>query len=493
MFSAHAQGTITDFLSRKYGGYPYFQTENGDNYYVWFAQPEWWGMIDKGCVVLPKNGEPSREITVNHPLYWLISCYEDDQNLIALYRNETKTTYEICLNILPKDAQKFVWAPQTVLSIPRTDQITFRAIGATSRDKRKAGVAIFQMQYSTSNLQKVYMVSFGENGKNWEIPLDMDFEGTNLQLLDVVVDDNANLYTALLTYIKKEGKNEDIYENETIHLYQCGEYGELNTIEKEVEFGHVSDGMLLLTHNGQLVLGGYYAPKPKGKETGCFFATASVTDFTDISLSLQDFPESYFHYKHSKTGQKAEVFHAYPIDFQEFSDGNIILLGDMQAHWSDISTYTIGGPILLHFADPKGEINGFKTVTKSQSIVGQSNSPTGLRHRMFSYYSFMENDVIRLIFPTNIANFKGETNKNILVMERVFGSGLDYDEVCAAQCIVNSRQEITAPELLMEYKPLNSYIIAPLFIENDGIIIYRSSKKVTTNMISKLAHPMSNK
>lgn len=484
-----AQGTMTDFLPRKYGGDPCFQTENDDNYFVWFAQPGWYGLIDKGFIVLPKNGGQSREIFANHPLYWFVTCYEDDQNLVAIYRNDTKTTFEICLNIIPKDAQKYVWAPKTVWSIPKNEQLDFRVVSAVSPDKRKAGLAIFQMQFKTSNLQKVYMVSFDENGMNNDLTLDIDFEGADLQLIDFVVDDEANLYTALLSYNKKEEKNGDIYENETLHLYQCGEYGVQNSVEEEVDFGHVTGGKLLHTRNGKLVLGGYYATKPKGQETGCFFATTSVADFNDISFSRQDFPNTYFDYKHSKTGQMAEEFHVYPIDFQEFSDGNIVLLGDMQAHWSDIAYYTIGGPILLHFADMKGEINGFKTITKNQSVVGQSKSPTGMRESIFSYYALMDHDVIHLIFPVNIANFKGEPDKNLLVMGRVFGSGLDYDEACAAHCTVNSRQEVSAPELLMEYKTMNSYMIMPLFIENDGFIMYRSGKR--TNMISKLAYPLS--
>ena len=335
-------------------------------------------------------------------------------------------------------------------TVPIDKRITFESVGVTSPDKRRAGVVIFQMQFNTSNLQSAHMLSFDENGLKWEHPIDFDFE------------------------------------NETLHFYQCGQYGEQNTVEDLVEFGHISSGKLLVTKDNRLALGGYYATAPDEKETGCYIATTQ-SSLSRIHLNLQEFPASYYAYQHSATKQSAKDFNAYTIDFLEFSDSSLVLLGEMQTLHRGIELQTTGGPILVHFADKTGEFNDFKTINKNQCIVGRSSSPTGLRSRMFSYYAMMYQDKIHLFFHDNCENYNGETDKHTFISERVFGVGLNYDDVCAAHCTINSKHDISRPEMLMNYQEHKCYMLEPLFITPDGLILCRSDK--VSNRISKLTHP----
>lgn len=284
-------------------------------------------------------------------------------------------------------------------TVPIDKRITFESVGVTSPDKRKAGVVIFQMQFNTSNLQSAHMLSFDENGLKWEHPIDFDFENKTLKLLDIAIDDNADIYTALISFNQKEEGDKEIYENETLHFYQCGQYGEQNTVEEPVEFGHISSGKLLVTKSNRIALGGYYATAPGKKETGCYIAT-SHPSLSRILLNLQEFPASYYSYRHSATKQSAEDFNAYTIDFLEFSDSSLVLLGEMQTLYRGIELQTVGGPILVHFADKTGEFNGFRTINKNQCIVGRSSSPTGLRSRMFSYCAMMYQDKVHLFSMT---------------------------------------------------------------------------------------------
>ena len=491
--TAFAQEQLSDLIVRKYIGSPSFRTEDEENQYVWFTRTWLSGeYYDVSLAVIPKSGGAGREILVKRPsksknqFFNLLACYEDDQNLISVYSYYTESTYNICWNTLPKNTEKFVWNPQTVLSVPFDKRITFNAVGVTSPDKRKAGVAIFQMQFNTSNLQSAHMLSFDENGLKWEHPIDFDFENKTLKLLDIAIDDNADIYTALISFNQKEEGDKEIYENETLHFYQCGQYGEQNTVEEPVEFGHISSGKLLATNNNRLALGGYYATAPDEKETGCYIATTQ-SSLSRIHLNLQEFPASYYAYQHSATKQSAKDFNAYTIDFLEFSDSSLVLLGEMQTLHRGFELQTAGGPILVHFADKTGEFNDFKTINKNQCIVGRSSSPTGLRSRMFSYYAMMYQDKIHLFFHDNCENYNGETDKHTFISERVFGVGLNYDNVCAAHCTIDSKHEISRPEMLMNYQEHKCYMIEPLFITPDGLILCRSDK--VSNRISKLEHP----
>lgn len=491
--TAFAQEQISDLVVRKYIANPSFRTEDEENLYVWFTRTWLSGeYYDVSLAVIPKSGGAGREILVKRPsksknqFFNLLACYEDDQNLISVYSYYTESTYNICWNTLPKNTEKFLWNPQTVLSVPFDKQITFNAVGVTSPDKRKAGVAIFQMQFNTTNLQGAHMLSFDENGLQWDHPIDFDFENRTLQILDMIIGNDADLYAALISFNKKEEGKEEVYENETLHLYQFGQYGEQNVVEEAVDFGHISNGKLLLTSSNRLSLGGYYAPNSTAKETGCFIASTVFPNPKQIDLSRQEFPTSYYTYKHSATKQPAEEFNAHTIGFFEFSDNSLVLLGEMQAQHKSVELQTAGGPILVHFANKACELGDFKTINKNQCIVGRSASPTGLRTRMFSYYAMMYQDNIHIFFHDNIQNYNGETNKHTFIAERVFGVGLNYDEVCAAHCTINSRQEISAPEMLMDYQQHKSYMIAPLFITPDAIVLCRSDK--VSNRISRLKH-----
>lgn len=441
--------------------------------------------------ILPKSGGAGREILVKRPgqaknqFFCLLACYEDKQSVISIYDYYTDDTYNICYNALPKDAEKYVWNPTTVFSVPIDKRITFESVGVTSPDKRRAGVVIFQMQFNTSNLQSAHMLSFDENGLKWEHPIDFDFKNKTLKLLDIAIDDNADIYTALISFNQKEEGDKEIYENETLHFYQCGQYGEQNTVEEPVEFGHISGGKLLVTKSNRIALGGYYATTPGKKETGCYIAT-SHPSLSRILLNLQEFPASYYSYRHSATKQSAEDFNAYTIDFLEFSDSSLVLLGEMQTLYRGIELQTVGGPILVHFADKTGEFNGFRTINKNQCIVGRSSSPTGLRSRMFSYCAMMYQDKVHLFFHDNCQNYNGETDKHTFITGRVFGDGLNYDDVCAAHCTINSKHDISRPEMLMNYQEYKCYMIEPLFITPDGLILCRSDK--VSNRIAKLKH-----
>lgn len=489
--TAFAQEQLSDLIVRKYIGFPSFRTEDEVNKYIWFTRSFYGEFYDVGLSILPKSGGAGREILVKRPgqaknqFFCLLACYEDNQSVISIYDYYTDDTYNICYNALPKDAEKYVWNPTTVFSVPIDKRITFESVGVTSPDKRRAGVVIFQMQFNTSNLQSAHMLSFDENGLKWEHPIDFDFENKTLKLLDIAIDDNADIYTALISFNQKEEGDKEIYENETLHFYQCGQYGEQNTVEEPVEFGHISGGKLLVTKSNRIALGGYYATTPGKKETGCYIAT-SHPSLSRILLNLQEFPASYYSYRHSATKQSAEDFNAYTIDFLEFSDSSLVLLGEMQTLYRGIELQTVGGPILVHFADKTGEFNGFRTINKNQCIVGRSSSPTGLRSRMFSYCAMMYQDKVHLFFHDNCQNYNGETDKHTFITGRVFGVGLNYDDVCAAHCTINSKHDISRPEMLMNYQEYKCYMIEPLFITPDGLILCRSDK--VSNRIAKLKH-----
>lgn len=249
----------------------------------------------------------------------------------------------------------------------------------------------------------------------------------------------------------------------------------------------MQNASLLFTKDGNVVVSGYYSSDPEKKESGCYVFKFDAKKFSTTNISHQDFPDAYYAYNHVGAKVEGKDFHAYPMGFYEFSDGTLALLGDMQSVQRATIEFTIGGNVLVHFMNPNGDITNFKMIKKTQTSTFTSGSPKGLRDRMFSYFPIMHNDVIHIIFADNIDNYKGKSGLNCFV-DAGFTTAVRYNGVCAAHCTINRNQEISIPELLMDYTAHKSYILCPLFTEDDGFILCRTGKK--SNLISKLACPM---
>ncbi len=485
--AANAQNKLETVFDNIIGGIPFHSYfTGGDNQrYVLFSSR----FTEKDALLtIPNNGEKGTQTSFQHPMeYELLLAYETDNDINCIYKCyhfDTKT-YGIYLNIVPKNSEKSEWNPENIVTFPLEKNDDIRCFSARSPDNRKAVVTLFMTNYKSNSLKGSLVLAFDENGLRWNSPLDLEFENNTLQIFGIAINNDIKVYTSILSYTKEEDKSKE-RKNEILHLYESSEYGEINSAECQVEFGSLSNGRMLVTRKGDVMVAGYYSPKPEKNETGCYIIRYDLASMSCSNISHADFHDSYYTYVHPTTGKKAKDFYVYPMEFFEFQNGTVALLGDMQAAGNMNTAVSIAGNILVHFADSQGEISEMKTIGKSQTSVEKSNHPKQLCNRLFSYYALMHNNKIHILFPDNIRNYQGESGLASFTDTHFFTSDLNYKGLCAAHCTIDPSGNITSPELLMDYTALKTYMFVPFYIENDGAVFLHSGKK--SRQISKYKH-----
>ncbi|MBQ6071511.1 MAG: hypothetical protein IKQ75_05040 [Bacteroidales bacterium] len=482
--SLFAQEPLDELLDGGLSGVPLHShfASIDNNHYVIFSSAY---LNQDVLVTLPENDGKGSQVQQQHPTdYVLLVAYEDANNIHGIYKhyNYKTQTYGLYLNSYQKAAASAEWKPENLISVPLDKSEDIRVRSAVSPDRSKAAVALFLTNFKANSLKGSLVLAFDENGMRWKNPLDLEFENNTIQILDFAVSNNMKAYTSILSFDKdKDGKQR---ENEVLHLYESGEYGELNNAECAIEFGSLSCGRLLMTRKGGVMMGGYYAPEPEKKETGCYMVHYGMSPLECANISHEDFPETYYAYVHTSAGKKAKDFSVYPMAFYEFADGNVALLGDMYTTYNLTMTFSAGGNIVIHMADSRGDITQFKTVGKMQTSVMVS-PPASLNKYLFSYHALMHNDKIHIFFSDNIKNYQGGSGQNSFVDVSMMGKML-YKGHCAAHCTLDHNGEVSKPELLMDYADYGGYMIAPLYVEDDGFVFLKTGKKA--RQIAKLKH-----
>ena len=485
--SLMAQKPVETVFDNVVGGVPvhsYFDGMDNQHYILFSSR-----YTDKEALVsIPGNNGKGQQLVLQHPAdYELLVAYEDATQIRCIYKcykYDTKT-YGIYLNVFPKDAESVEWNPEAVFLFPLEKTEDIRCWSARSPDQSKAAVALFLTNTRSNSLKGSIVMTFDENGLLWKNPLDLEFENNTLEIFNFAVSNEAKVYTAILSF-NKENEKDKSRKNETLHLFESSEYGEINSTDFQVEFGSLSCGRLLITHQGNVMIGGYYAPKYGEKETGCYIVRYDMNPLTSANISHEDFPSTYYNYVHTPSGKKAQDFSVYPSYFFEFSDGTVALLGEMYTTFSITMVFSAGGSILVHFADKNGDISQFKTIEKVQTSVETSHSPGSLRGRLFSYSALMHNDRIHLFFADNVENYHGKSGQNSFADTKFFTSELKFDGLCAAHSSIDRVGNISKPDLLIDYSALKSYMFALFYMQEDGVVFLHSGKK--SRQISKYKH-----
>ena len=169
------------------------------------------------------------------------------------------------------------------------------------------------------------------------------------------------------------------------------------------------------------------------------------------------------------------------MDFYEFSDGTLALLGEPHNETSIMSyTYTLAGNIIVNFVNKQGDLSDASMIQKSQAIMSASKSLNLLRISMFSFNTYMKDDLIHVFFIDDIANYMGKRGEACVVGS--YSSG----KYCMAYCTIDPRQNISSPIMLIDYKKQKTRVYVPLFVDHDGVWIYNSEKMFA--IVSKFLH-----
>ena len=442
-------------------------------------------------VEVAKDGSKSNVLSIERNMdYKYLTAYEDNENIYMLYRRSNSYTREftLYLNTVPKEADIDKWKPKELLTLKRDFSDGFQMATAVAPDKTKAVLLLLQVKTAgmfdkdkSDKLKGSAVMVFEGDKIKMSKPLEFDVENNTLQFLDLYIDDNGEILLALASFNtqkedegKKGSPKVTLNPNETVHIYKITE-DEVFSSSSAAEFGHVSNGKLLVTQSGQTILGGYYSPENHKPEEGSYLLTIDAS-FANTNISNEKFPEEYFTYKHPKVTKNIRDFRAVPVELLAFDNGTITLLGEMRAYQSNLVTlFKLAGPTLVSMADNTGNLTNFQMVTKHQ-ITSLSDSPSLL----FSYHAIMKDNLVHFIYTDNLTNLTTGTNEPLEIKD------YSYKGKCAAHRTLDSEGHLSDPEMLMDYTAYKSVLFIPLTVESDGLWIYHSEKN--NAMISWLPH-----
>lgn len=425
-----------------------------------------------------KNGTEGRKITVERSMdYNLLAFYEGENNIYCLYSNYeySAKSYSLYLNTIPKDATIGVWNPEKIISfhLERREDVLVGA--AVSSDQTKAAVIILQVNKAgffqadkSDKLKGSAVLTFDESGLLWSNSLEMDLANSTLNILDLAVSNSANVYLAITSYNPSKSSNIP-RENEMLHLFEVGAE-ETRAAEVQPDFGYLLNGKLLVCASGDISIGGYYQKDIKQKSTGAYMATFDGKQM-EGTLNYQPFPQDYYDYKHPKFSKKGEDFEAVPVDFKEFRDGTKVLLGEprTEVHVPNFS-YTLFGNILVSFADKSGQFDDFQMIRKDQVIMNYDKSTKFYQSSLVCFNTLVHNEKLYLFYNDNIANHTGKPGQALVV------SNTRYDKKCGLYTTIESDHRISDPTMYVDYKNYKCVFYRPLFIDEDGLLVYNTTK-----------------
>ena len=425
-----------------------------------------------------KNGTEGRMIAVERPMsYNLLAFYEGESNIYCLYSNyeSSAKSYVLYLNTVPKDAKTGVWKPKKVISFTLERREDILVGSAVSPDQTKAAVAIFQINKAglfqsdkSDKLKGSAVLTFSEEDVLWSNPLELDFANTTLNIFDLAVNNSADVYVAISSYNNPPKSSNVPKENETLHLFEVSA-DESRTAEVQPDFGYLLNGKLLLCASGDISIGGYYQKDSKQKSTGAYMATFSGAQLDGV-INNQPFPQEYYSYKHPKFSREGKDFEAVPVDFKEFSNGSKVLLGEPRTEFSVPNyTFTLFGNILVSFADNNGNLNDFQMIRKDQAILNYNKSTKFYQSVLLCFNTIMFNDNLYIFYNDNLANHTGKSGQAFVV------NNTNYKKKCGLYCTIGSDLNISEPTMLMNYQNYKSVVYVPLFIDEDGLLVYNSS------------------
>ncbi len=495
--TCHAQDPLTLIVDKNgVAGYDYNTTlvGMGDEHYVCTDYTMINGMTRVAQDIITcvsKSGTSGRKIVVERSMdYNLIAFYEGEDRINCLYTfyDYPAKSYALFLNSVPKEATKGEWKPEKIISFKLERREDILVGHSVSPDQTKAAVVIFQVNKAglfqadkSDKLKGSAVLAFGDEGLLWANPLEMELANTTLNILDIAVNNNANVYVAISSF-NKPNPSKSQKENEMLHLIEVGAE-ETRSAEIQPDFGYLNNGKLFLCASGDVAVGGYYQATADQKASGAYLATFDGKQMDNGRFSVQPFPQDYYDYKHPKFSKKGEDFEAVPVEIKEFGNGTKVLLGEPRTSVSVPNyTFTLFGNILVSFADKDGNLNNFQMIRKDQLITNHSNKSTKFyQSDLLCFNTILHNDRLYIFYNDNLANHTGKTGQALSI------TTTNYKKKCAMYCTIGSDGRISEPSMLMNYEKYKSVIYRPLVIDEDGLLIYNSNK-VLYGAVSKLGH-----
>lgn len=461
-----------------------------DQYYVYnedFYDKAGKGMVADAIFCIDKNGATMNEIKVTHPEdYEFVKFYEDQDDIFAIYKTykwKTKT-FGLYMNTIGKDQSAPAWDPEELVKVQTERNEDLYAFSSVSPDNTKLVVSLI-LAGRKGNMKGSSVMTFGADGaKLWDNTLSLEFNNPNFKILNMIISNDAEVFVTLASYGDVSRKTR---EDETFHLYKITS-DNVVFVDEKIPFGFISNAESYINKKGEVVAAGYYCTDLTEYEGGTYAVVFDNKTEQLKDISHQDFAPEYAIQEKAALGvPKNTKFTVNPDHIYEFNDGSYALIGEQQQviirtttspNGMTTSTYTYYAKnILVSFLDEDGKIDDFKMIKKLQ-IVGPGRPLTFKRRQAagYSFTSFMLNNNIHLFFQDHIDNYSGRAD----VPCRASSSS----NHCTVHTTIQEDKSLTS-KVVIDPNKSDIRMIAPLFLEDNGMLLINANKKVM--QLSKLS------
>lgn len=446
-----------------------------------FAPPSRDQESDALFTINVEQSEVSR-VALNRPKnIEFLNAIESETEVVGFYFEENKKegVMTLYMNKISKNDEAPVWDPFLLNTFPCERRDNVYSYLAVSPDKSKA-VLCYVSSVKKGDFKGSMVMTFDNTGERiWDTDLELDFSNRTFNILDMVITNDAMVYVSMVSY---KVPNKNARTDEKLHVYEINSDG-INTRTEDISFGHISNGRMLLSRNGDLCLGGYYCTNLKENENGTYMMRYDTKYSSIKGVANQNFPAKYKEKIVSKlfsstvTNQSCYVT---ADKLVEFDNGNVALVGEQRnitkvVDSKGMVTYNyFAKHIMFTMSDENGEIVEFKMFDKDQ-IIAAGNMSFSFESLGLSYYPFFKNNKLYMLFADNIDNFAGDSGKFIKMYMQ--------NKHCTAMLVVDENGTESKMKLINS-KQAKGRMFTPLSIEDDGFIIIFVDKKSAN--ISKL-------
>lgn len=403
-----------------------------------------------------------------------LNAIESESEVIGFYFEENKKEGVMILymNKISKNDEAPVWDPILLNTFPSEKKDNNFAYLAVSPDKSKA-VLCYMSAAKKGDFKGSMVMTFDNTGERiWDTDLELDFSNRTFQILDILIDNEANAYVGMVSY-KVPGKN--TRTDEKLHMYEINS-NNINTRTEDISFGHITNGRMLLSRNGDVCLGGYYCTNPKENENGTYMVRFDTRYSSFKSVAHQNFPSNYKEKVVSKLFSSTVTNQSCYVKADklvEFDNNNVALIGEQRNITKVVDnkgmvTYNyFAKHIMFTLADENGDIQEFKMFDKDQATAS-GNMVFSFEALGLSYYPFFKDNKLYMLFADNVDNFSGESGNTIKMYMN--------NKHCTAMLVVDETGKESKQQVINS-KVAKGRMFAPLSIEDDGFVIIFLDKK----------------
>jgi len=464
-----------------------FTVEGANSNYVYFTSLQDNSIKNyntDGVFTMDKEGSSCEKTLVNLPdNYNFLKGFEANGELMAFYTSYDKKTkqFGLCVNRMNLDGGTASWAPEEFLSYQCEKRDGTYLETAISPDRRFFSILLLATDKKNSFKGTFLFVFDNQGSMLWQQEVPVELNERTFGVLDMAITNNGTVYVAVDAYFAPNNKTRT---DEIVNIYEITD-NNVNVTSQRVDFGFISNGKILLAKNGDVVLGGYYRTDLKENETGSYICRYNPTTSGFESMDNKEF-EGY-----SKKGGKGGVTNNVSDDnywvtveaLFEYENGSIVLLGEQQ--YSAVYTVNNNGTqattwkywaknIMYTAASQDGTITGFDMFMKNQ--VASSGMPQTHKYLGISYYAYMQDDQIRIVFADNYNNYHGKSDQMLIKTPK-------SQEAIVMLTIDSDGKD--GLKVLFDTKTAKMWMTRPLFSSSDSFIaITRSGKYEAINKIS---------